>query len=374
MKVSLFFLSLIIYFLGNSQGNEIRTRLTFTALSQQLHGKNVKIKIRRFQPDSSVMYAVIREDIFWKESMTINLTHEEPFFAILEVYKNDTKIAHSPTFLISGPPLTVDLKKGVFETIVKGGENDFFYKNTLLFLEIPATIVSEKGYSRKAIRQAEEGDFSMNPMLKLKYQEFERNSLNTIRQYKELYFTLDKLYQKKDYFSTKTLEAGLNILNKKYKNTTVSKKLEEYILSTKDLFVGKKMPAFKVKDAEDKEIDPSLSYQDSEYTLIDVWASWCIPCRVSMKQISAMYDTTEKAKLQIISVSIDENKSSWLNAMKQDNVTWKSYIDTMGMNGEVAKTFAITSIPRNVLIDRKGKIIAINIWDRNLANFLEAKK
>jgi thiol-disulfide isomerase/thioredoxin len=111
----------------------------------------------------------------------------------------------------------------------------------------------------------------------------------------------------------------------------------------------------------------------SKYTLIDFWASWCIPCRTKMKEIKSIFDATDKAKLQIVSISIDENKDNWTKAMHQDDITWKSYIDTKGWNGDIAKTFALTSIPRNILVDGSGTIVAIDIWDTQLRNFLKNK-
>ena len=40
----------------------------------------------------------------------------------------------------------------------------------------------------------------------------------------------------------------------------------------------------------------------------------------------------------------------------------------------IAKTFAITSIPKNILVDRNGTIVALNIWDDDLQNFLTDNK
>lgn len=111
-----------------------------------------------------------------------------------------------------------------------------------------------------------------------------------------------------------------------------------------------------------------LSSLRGNIVLIDFWASWCGPCRRSHPELVNTYNEFKDAKFknakgfEIYSVSLDRNKSSWLNAIKKDRLDWKYHVsDLKGWHSEAAKTYNIRSIPSNVLLNEKGEIISTNL-------------
>lgn len=65
----------------------------------------------------------------------------------------------------------------------------------------------------------------------------------------------------------------------------------------------------------------------------------------------------------MLGVSLDRpgQKDKWLNAIKEDNLTWTHVSDLQFWNNEVAKMYRIQGIPQNILVDPNGKIIGKNL-------------
>jgi hypothetical protein len=75
-----------------------------------------------------------------------------------------------------------------------------------------------------------------------------------------------------------------------------------------------------------------------------------------------------KKGFTVFSVSLDQSADAWKQAITQDGLVWKEHTsDLKGWANSVAKTYQISSIPNNYLIDGKGVIIAKNLRGENLA-------
>ncbi len=102
--------------------------------------------------------------------------------------------------------------------------------------------------------------------------------------------------------------------------------------------------------------------------LIDFWASWCGPCRHENPNIVANYEKYKNKKFTngdgftVFSVSLDQNKNRWTNAIEQDSLIWPYHVsDLKGWYAEHAKTYRVNSIPSSFLINGDGIIVAKNI-------------
>jgi thiol-disulfide isomerase/thioredoxin len=104
-----------------------------------------------------------------------------------------------------------------------------------------------------------------------------------------------------------------------------------------------------------KGTDVNFADLKGKYVLIYFWASWCVPCRRSFPHMREVYKKYKSDKFEIYSVSIDEDKSAWLKAVKEENNPWLQSLDTKNIS---QKGFAVTGVPSTFLIDPQGKIIA----------------
>lgn len=99
-----------------------------------------------------------------------------------------------------------------------------------------------------------------------------------------------------------------------------------------------------------------------KYVLLDFWASWCQPCRMENPNVVRIYEKYHFQGLEIFSVSLDDKKERWINAIKQDDLSWENHgCDFGGWQSVVATTYKVSSIPATFLLDKKGKIIAKNL-------------
>src|SRR6476620_6516321 len=71
-----------------------------------------------------------------------------------------------------------------------------------------------------------------------------------------------------------------------------------------------------------------LSSMKGRVFLLDFWASWCVPCRYSNKQLVKLYSKYKQNGFEILSVSLDDNKHDWMKAVSKDKITWLQIIDS----------------------------------------------
>jgi thiol-disulfide isomerase/thioredoxin len=105
--------------------------------------------------------------------------------------------------------------------------------------------------------------------------------------------------------------------------------------------------------------------------LIDFWASWCGPCRAEYPFLKKAYARFKDKNFEIIGISIDDEKSQWLDAIRSNGFGWIQLSDLKGRENAVAKAYGISAIPQSLLIDPQGKIVAKNLRGEELISKLE---
>lgn len=123
---------------------------------------------------------------------------------------------------------------------------------------------------------------------------------------------------------------------------------------------GTTAPDLEVPNREGKL--QKLSSLRGKVVLIDFWASWCRPCRMENPNVVKAYDQYKDKGFTIYSVSLDNSKDKWLEAIKADNLKWDNHVSELkGWQSEAAKAYGVNSIPRTFLLDKDGKIVASNL-------------
>ena len=110
--------------------------------------------------------------------------------------------------------------------------------------------------------------------------------------------------------------------------------------------------------------DRKLSAYRGRPLLINVWASWCGPCRAEMASLERLAWQEMAVPFAIIGISTDDYPDRAMKLLKGTNATISHYIDR---ELELESMLGATHLPLTVLVDAKGrvvrKVVGAKAWD-----------
>lgn len=155
----------------------------------------------------------------------------------------------------------------------------------------------------------------------------------------------------KSYFELKKYLAE----NEKYLNAAQKERVEAIASKMYEARKGQSSADFTYPDASGKQV--SLSDFKGKVVLVDVWATWCGPCRGELPYLKKLEEEMKGKEVVFIGVSVDEEKN-------YDK--WKKFIADEQLPGiqlfangwsKITKDYKITGIPRFMVFDREGKVV-----------------
>ena len=127
------------------------------------------------------------------------------------------------------------------------------------------------------------------------------------------------------------------------------------------VYAGDSYLDIEVLNKEGKEVKLSEMIQPGKYTLLEIWASWCGPCRGDIPHLKDAYSAYSQKGFDIVSVSIDGDKEQWKKALAQEQMPWTQVCDKGdNFEGFIVKKYGISGVPSSFLIDPQGKIMLTN--------------
>ncbi|RPD47606.1 AhpC/TSA family protein [Hymenobacter sediminis] len=145
------------------------------------------------------------------------------------------------------------------------------------------------------------------------------------------------------------------------KNTPRGREYGELVKGLKAVAIGAPAPDFTQQTPDGKTV--SLRDYRGKYVLVDFWASWCGPCREENPTVAKVYSEYKGRNFEVLGVSLDREKdrAKWVKAIQDDKLTWTQVSDLKGWENAAARSYSVSGIPQNYLIDPTGKIVAANL-------------
>jgi len=103
-----------------------------------------------------------------------------------------------------------------------------------------------------------------------------------------------------------------------------------------------------------------LDQYKGKVVYLDFWASWCGPCKKEMPYSQNLQEEFKGQDVVFLYLSVDRNAQQWLSMIEKLQITGEHYRANSDVHQELNAQFNVRSIPRYVLIDKKGKVVSAN--------------
>lgn len=124
---------------------------------------------------------------------------------------------------------------------------------------------------------------------------------------------------------------------------------------TSGVEVGDRVPRFSAPDLSGAEV--SFADHLGEVVLVNIWATWCGPCRVEMPSIQASYDRFRDRGFTVLAVSIDAGPGHGekvASFVEEYGLTFPVILDP---EGRIQRLLGTIGVPETFVLDREGRIV-----------------
>ncbi len=175
--------------------------------------------------------------------------------------------------------------------------------------------------------------------------------IQIIKKFPSSAYLLNSIYSSKSGYTKEELLQVINTFNKNIRNTVQGKKLLAYALNKPN--GPEQIQNFVFIDNKDK---PQHIYETAaSLNMIVLWASWCGPCRAEIPGLKEIYAKFQDKGLNVVSISVDDDKSSWLKAVQVEDMKWTQLVVDSSQKNMFYNTIDFDNIPVVIFADSTGK-------------------
>lgn len=117
--------------------------------------------------------------------------------------------------------------------------------------------------------------------------------------------------------------------------------------------IGRPSPDFTATDVEGRSY--TLADFRGKYVYIDMWATWCAPCKAELPHLRALEKKFEGRNIVFVGLSVDKDKAAWEKMARSGELTGVQLL--LGRGSQFQQDYRVEGIPRFILLDPEGKIV-----------------
>ena len=97
--------------------------------------------------------------------------------------------------------------------------------------------------------------------------------------------------------------------------------------------------------------------------LVDLWATWCVPCMAELPNVRAVYDKYRQRGFEVIGINFDdaEAREKVVDLVKTKHYSWPQRCDGEMFDQKAGARYAIQGLPASFLIDKAGRLVEIGV-------------
>jgi peroxiredoxin len=118
--------------------------------------------------------------------------------------------------------------------------------------------------------------------------------------------------------------------------------------------ISRPTPGFRVMNLATRD-SISLNEYRGSVTLVNIWATWCLPCREEMPSMQRLYDSLGSRGFRIAAISIDEGSPEDVAAFAAE--LGLSFDILHDRSGRIERLYQTTGVPESFLLDRRGVLV-----------------
>lgn len=117
-----------------------------------------------------------------------------------------------------------------------------------------------------------------------------------------------------------------------------------------------------------RQID--LDGYDGKVVVINIWGSWCGPCRNEAPELAQLYDQTRASGVQVVGIDVRDDQSAALDFVRDNHIDYPSIFDPPGRTLLALKNYPRSVVPSTIVLDRQHRVAAVYLQEVHAGDLL----
>ena len=152
------------------------------------------------------------------------------------------------------------------------------------------------------------------------------------------------------------------------KSQNMVKKTMMQTQAIKNTAEGMPFVDIKGKDAEGNPVALSDYVGKGNYVLLDMWASWCGPCKGEIPNLLKLHNQYKDKGLTVLGLFVWDNEKNLKKAVEEEGIVWPQIIDT---EADAEKLYGVDGIPHIILFAPDGTILNRNLRGQTMIDVVD---